>query len=189
MRIGTRRSKLAKLQTSFLCQALIKHNVCAAESIEVVEITTSGDLSQKADEPFFANPGVFVKEIEQALLDGKIDIAVHSLKDLPSTLNKDFSLPVFFERHFANDVICCRDYQTLNAARDYFKDQEKRLPMTFATSSPRRKALAYHHFVGCQVMPVRGNVDSRLKKLVETNSRNARFIFGASWIGSTTVKT
>jgi hydroxymethylbilane synthase len=154
LRIGTRGSRLALAQADWVKKRLVAAGVTGAA--ELVVIRTSGD--RFADRPLAAigGKGLFVKEIEEALLAGTIDIAVHSLKDLPAELAAGLVLAAVPEREDPRDALLCRRSGGLAA-----------LPhrACVGTSSPRRAALLRATRPDVQVEPLRGNVDTRLRKL------------------------
>ena len=160
IRLGTRGSQLALWQANHIA-AELRHN----GHIVVVEvIRTTGDRMQ---DPNFIAPttfddgspldakGIFIKEIEDALLDGRIDVAVHSLKDLPTTLDPRFNLAAIPPRADARDAFVCEDFWGLHM-----------LPMgsRVATTSPRRQAMLLALRPDLQFVAMRGNIDTRLRK-------------------------
>ena len=151
--IGTRASLLALAQTSMIEAAIARANPGIRVARE--HITTKGDLI--IDRPLAAidGKGLFVAEIEQALRDGRIDLAVHSAKDLPSELSPDMALPVFPRRVDPRDVLVSR-FGDITA-----------LPLRarVGTSSPRRLAQLRALRPDLVLDSMRGNVDTRLRKL------------------------
>ena len=163
LRIGTRGSKLALAQTDLVIDQL--RRLCpglgaAPELIERVIIKTSGDLTQATDQPLSVagNKGLRTKEIEEALLDGRIDIAVHSMKDLPTVLPDGLILAATPPREDVRDVF-------LSAKAKHLDD----LPpgAVVGTASLRRQALVLARRPDLKVVPFRGNADTRVKKLEE----------------------
>lgn len=155
LKIGTRNSKLAMIQTE-LAIKIIKENIPNLE-FEIIPISTRGD--QDKTTPLYAMPstGVFIKEIEKALLDKEIDIAVHSLKDVNSILDPRFVLlPILFEDK--RDALITKDHSTL-------KDLRKNAVL--ATSSIRRIACIHHVRPDIQFVNIRGNIETRIKKFKE----------------------
>ncbi len=149
--IGTRGSPLALVQTSdFVRRLRLRYPNIRAK---VVVIKTSGDKGRKN-----FNKGLFVKEIEEALLAGLIDAAVHSLKDVPAHLPKGLQLTAFLKRSDPGDILISCRYKSLKAM-----PKGARL----GTSSPRRAAQALAANPGIKIVPLRGNVGTRLKKLEE----------------------
>jgi hydroxymethylbilane synthase len=126
--------------------------------VELVTIRTSGDRLADVALADFGGKALFVKEIEEALLDGRIDGGVHSLKDMPAELPEGLCLAAFSARQDPRDVLLTRGGGTLDD-----------LPRgaRVATSSLRRRALILAHRPDLRVEPVRGNVDTRLRKLEE----------------------
>lgn len=150
--VGTRGSALALAQTRIVCDAL-----CKAEpdlTVRVERIATTGDV--RSDAPLASlGRGIFVAEIEQALREGRIDVAVHSAKDMPSTLPDDLAIAAFLPRADARDVLVSRvgPLRTLPAGA------------RVGTSSPRRICQLRALRPDLDLRTVRGNVDTRLRKL------------------------
>ena len=154
LRIGTRGSKLALWQAEFVRSEILKHS--PGSDIELSVIKTQGDKILDSPLSELGGKGVFVKEIENSLLRGDIDIAVHSLKDLPSELPEGLMLGAYTNRQDAEDALISKDGAKL-----------KDLPpgSKVGTGSLRRKALILHHCPYLEIIPIRGNVDTRLSKL------------------------
>lgn len=151
--IGTRGSRLALAQSQIVLGAL----KAAHPGVEfaVVTISTKGDANRAA--PVAAiGVGVFVKELEAALADGRIDLAVHSAKDMPTVVPEEFTIASVLEREDPRDALLSRDARRLEG-----------LPRgaRVATGSARRKALLLSVRPDLAVEPIRGNVDTRLSKL------------------------
>ena len=154
-RIGSRGSALALWQANFAADALR----AGGHEVEIQVIKTTGDRMQ---EPGFRAPdgvdgkGIFTKEIEEALAAGAIDLAVHSLKDLPTELDERFELGAVPQRADARDVLVCADWLLMHT-----------LPVgaRVGTTSPRRKAMLSAHRPDFVFVEVRGNVDTRLRKM------------------------
>lgn len=153
--IGTRGSRLATRQTEIALAALSSAHPGAA--FDTRTISTSGDRSQQSLAEIGAR-GVFVIEIERALLDGEIDLAVHSLKDLPSADTDGLTIAAVFPRDDPRDVLVSRDGLALAA-----------LPSGAAvgTGSPRRAAQLAALRSDIEVRDIRGNVDTRIRKAEE----------------------
>ena len=148
--VGTRGSKLALTQTGMVVQALKEaHN---GLEIDVKVIKTTGDKILDKELSKIGGKGLFIKEIEEALLDNSIDFAVHSMKDVPHTIPEDFEIGAILTREDPRDVII---YKTLpdNAI--------------IGTSSVRRMLQLKALHPDFQFKPVRGNIDTRIKKLSE----------------------
>ena len=154
LRIGTRGSALAIQQTQIAVDAL--HAAWPDLSVDVMHIRTTGDRIQNVPLAKIGDKGLFVKEIEEALLDGHIDWAVHSVKDLPSELPNGLSVGTLAARSDPRDALVAR--HGLNLAT---------LPenAVIGTSSLRRRAQLLHWRPDLAIVPVRGNVDTRLRKL------------------------
>ena len=158
--IGSRGSKLALTQSEWVKAKLGLVNPSVQIRIEVLK--TSGDVKT---EPLsvIGGKGVFTKELEEALLDQRIDIAVHSLKDLPTTLPVGLSIAAICEREDARDAL------VLGRGNENEATSLESLPQrsVIGTSSPRRLAQLKHLRPDLQIKDLRGNVDTRLRKLDE----------------------
>jgi hydroxymethylbilane synthase len=149
LRLGTRRSALATAQSQLVADAV---RTVTGREVELVLVTTDGDVSR---EPLstIGGTGVFVSALRDALLMGEIDLAVHSLKDLPTAELPELELVAVPERADARDALVARDGHTLAS-----------LPAgsTVGTGSPRRAAQLKAHRPDLNVVDIRGNVDTRL---------------------------
>jgi hydroxymethylbilane synthase len=156
IRIGSRPSKLALAQTSIVREMFAVRN--PQIEIEVVEIRTSGDKMTSASLADVGGKGLFIKELEQALADRTIDAAVHSMKDVPAVLPPEFRIAAVPTRESAADILVTRDGATLAA-----------LPAgaRLGTSSARRRFQALRVNRQLNVMPLRGNVDTRLARVAD----------------------
>jgi hydroxymethylbilane synthase len=156
IRIGSRPSKLA------LAQAAIVRDRLEAQSpgieIEIVVIRTSGDKMTSASLAQVGGKGLFVKELEQALADRKINLAVHSMKDLPAVLPPNFRIVAVPTRENTADILVTRDGSALLA-----------LPAgaRLGTSSARRRFQALRLNPGLEILPLRGNVNTRLSRVAD----------------------
>lgn len=153
LRIGTRASTLARWQAEWIAARLRENGV----EVELVPITTTGDRRCEAVGEI-GGQGVFTKEIQHALLDGRIDLAVHSLKDLPTAQVAGLTLAVVPKRGSVFDVLVSADGSPLDELPDGSR---------VGTGSPRRRAQLLHYRHDLRVSPIRGNVDTRLRKLGE----------------------
>jgi hydroxymethylbilane synthase len=153
LRIGTRGSVLALWQAGWVKTQL--ENLWAGVRVELVPIKTSGDKIQDVSLAQIGGKGLFVKEIEEALLAETIDLAVHSVKDLPAELPAGLTLSAMPEREDPRDVLITRHGETL---------PELPAGTRVGTSSLRRQALLLHLNPGLCVEMLRGNVDTRLRK-------------------------
>ena len=153
IRIGTRGSALALAQTEWVKRRLEEHD--REVRVEVVKIKTSGDR-------FLTTPtlalgkGIFVKEIEDALLEKRIDLAVHSMKDLPTVATDGLTIAAVPEREDARDALVTRNGASL---RDLAAGAK------IGTGSLRRRAQVLNRRPDIAVAPIRGNVDTRLRKM------------------------
>jgi hydroxymethylbilane synthase len=155
VRIGTRASLLATTQSE-LVAAMIRERL--GRETELVEITTAGDRSQAAGTPLeqAGGTGVFVGALRDALLAGEVDVAVHSLKDLPTYPHDGVVLAAVPVREDPRDVVVARDGLTLG---------ELPVGSRVGTGSPRRVAQLLALGLGLDVVGVRGNVDTRVAKV------------------------
>lgn len=158
MRVGTRGSKLALTQTGIAVDALraAASRIGVEVSAEIVTIRTTGDAV--TDRPFEAigPKGVFAAELQRALLDDRIDVAVHSAKDLPAVEPDGLVLAAALEREDPRDVLVSREGGSLAELRE---------GAVVGTSSSRREALVRIVRPDLRTAPIRGNVDTRLEKV------------------------
>jgi len=150
--IGSRGSKLALCQAEWVRARLM----AAGYQVEIKVIKTSGDKLVDVPLPQSGVKGLFIKEIEEALISGKVDVAVHSLKDLPNDQPDELCVAAVPEREDARDVLIARDLklfaQLVPGSR-------------VGTSSLRRRSQAAHLRPDLEIIPVRGNIDTRINKL------------------------
>ncbi|MBF0099799.1 MAG: hydroxymethylbilane synthase [Desulfobacterales bacterium] len=167
IRIGTRGSKLALWQANWVKSQLTTKNPTIEVLIQTIK--TQGDKILDVPLANVGGKGLFVKEIEQSLLDNEIDIAVHSLKDMPAEIPDGLCIIAIPEREDPNDVMISLDHQKLLD-----------LPMgaKIGTSSLRRSAQLNYFRKDLQVLSLRGNIDTRLKKL-ETEHLDAVILAAA----------
>ena len=168
IRIGTRGSKLALWQAYYVQEKLQAGGL----TTEIVLIDTKGDQILDRSLSKIGSKGVFTQELEDQLRDGHIDIAVHSAKDLQSELANDLTLIAFTEREKANDVLVSYNKNlTLDFGNSIqnskLKTQNSKL--TIGTSSTRRIALLKHFYPHVQTVDMRGNLQTRLRKLEENH--------------------
>ena len=156
IRIGTRGSPLALAQAHMVRTALAAQNGVAEDAIELVTIRTSGDRIQDRPLSEAGGKGLFTKEIEEALLAGTIDLAVHSAKDMPTLLPEGLMLAACLPREDVRDAFISRKAASL---RD--------LPQgaVVGTASLRRQAMVKRLRPDVSVVPLRGNVGTRIRKL------------------------
>lgn len=157
--IGSRGSKLALWQSEWAKARLQELHPQLEISIEIIK--TSGDAQKNAPLSVIGGQGVFTKELEDALLDGRIDLAVHSLKDLPTTLPTRLTIAAITEREDTRDALVLRADLTIERV------SIKNLPdnCTVGTSSPRRLSQLKYQRPNIVIKDLRGNVDTRLRKL------------------------
>lgn len=158
LRIGTRGSPLALTQTREVRRRLAAAHGILEDSIAIEIIRTSGDVIQDRPLSEVGGKGLFTKEIEQALLDGGIDLAVHSSKDMPTVLPDGLELSAFLPREDVRDAFISHKAKTV---ADLAPDA------VVGTSSLRRQALIKRMRPDLTVVSLRGNVDTRLRKLQE----------------------
>jgi hydroxymethylbilane synthase len=156
LKIGTRGSPLALAQATMTRGLLIASGLIAEDAIETVIIKTSGDRIQDRSLADIGGKGLFTKEIEEALTDGRIDLAVHSLKDLPAWMPDGLELAAVLKRADPRDALLSSVATSIDTL-----PQGARI----GTSSPRRKALLLHLRPDLTVIDFRGNVGTRLNKL------------------------
>ncbi|TZE81810.1 hydroxymethylbilane synthase [Calorimonas adulescens] len=156
VRVGTRSSELALMQTIIVINE-IKKSMQDFE-FEIVKITTQGDASTDRPISEIGGKGVFVKEIEDALLKGEIDMAVHSMKDMPYEIPEGLKLLAVLKREDPKDVFVSRD-------GTQFMDLKERAKI--GTGSLRRQVQLKALRPDIEIVPIRGNIKTRLKKMEE----------------------
>lgn len=160
IKIGTRGSRLALWQANLVKTILESQNIQA----EIIKIKSHGDLNQFAPLYEFGVTGIFTKSLDQALINNEIDIAVHSLKDVPIEPAKGLKINCVLRRADPMDVLVLKN-NTI--------DFEKKL--TIATSSIRRKSQWLNKYPHHSIAVLRGNIDSRIKKIGNNNWDGAIF--------------
>jgi hydroxymethylbilane synthase len=157
LRIGTRASQLALWQANWVKSELEKKH--PGLEVTLTKIKTQGDKILDVPLAMVGGKGLFVKEIEEAMLRGEIDIAVHSMKDVPTIFPKGLALRCITEREDPRDIVI------LKPGFKSFRD----LPQgaRIGTSSLRRKAMLLHLRPDFQMVDIRGNVETRIRKLTE----------------------
>lgn len=154
--IGTRGSRLALVQARSVAKDLETVNPDLTVHVRILK--TKGDTDRDAALDAFGGEGVFVKELERALVTGEIDAAVHSLKDLPTILPEGLVIGAVPERVDVRDALISRDGTGLDDLPEGAR---------IATGSPRRRAFLQHYRPDLRFTGIRGNIDTRLKKLDE----------------------
>ncbi len=154
IRIGTRSSKLALAQVAEVVSLLSSY--VPSSKIKIIPIATSGDKIQDRSLAEIGGKGLFIKELEEALLQGKIDVAIHSAKDVPPLIHSETKLVSFIKRLDPRDCFVSNKFSSLNS-----------LPSgaIVGTSSARRKAILLNLRSDLNIVNLRGNVDTRLIKL------------------------
>jgi len=158
LRVGTRGSELALVQTRGIVASL--QRTSPGMDIEIEVIHTKGDRVTDVPLSQVGDRGLFIKELENALMDGRIDFAVHSMKDLPSQLPTGLVVASVTERLDARDVLISREAHTL---------QELPRNATLATGSLRRRSQALASRPDLRVLELRGNITTRLRKFEESD--------------------
>ena len=155
IKIGTRKSRLAQWQANHVAEQLqaIGYNT------ELVHIVSEGDKVLDTPLPLMGGKGVFTKALDDALINGEIDIAVHSFKDIPTELPEGIAIGAILERENPADVIVCRN------GIDFLNKETA----IVATSSNRRKSQWLQRYPNHQIVDIRGNVDTRIQKLKDSN--------------------
>lgn len=162
IRIGTRKSPLAMWQANFVASKL--ENL--GHATEIIPISSEGDLNLQQPIYELGISGVFTRSLDIALLNGNIDIAVHSLKDVPTLLPEGIELKAFMERGNQHDILVYKS--------DDLFEKEKRI---IATGSLRRSAFWLKKYPQDQLEDLRGNVQLRIQKLLDSNWDGAIFAY------------
>ncbi len=162
LRIGTRGSGLALWQARHVERLLSEHH--PEINTEIIVIKTTGDKNLESPLSEIGGKGVFVKEIEEALLDERIDIAVHSLKDVPAEPPEALVLRAYVKRHDPRDAVITRSGLKLGELPNGSR---------VGTGSLRRASQILHHYPGLKIEHIRGNVDTRVRKLREGEQYDA----------------
>ena len=153
VRIGTRGSMLAKWQAEFVRKKILE---ATGVDAEIVVIKTTGDKLQTASFAQIGGKGVFIKELEEALLSEEIDLAVHSVKDIPTEVPSRLCFPVICRREDIRDCLFAAKGESLFSLRKGAR---------IGTSSLRRRSQVLHVRPDLDVRDLRGNVDTRLRKV------------------------
>ena len=159
LRVATRKSALAMAQTTMVAEAIVQAN--PGLSYELVSMTTEGDRRLDKSLASFGGKGVFIKELEVALLEGRADIAVHSLKDMPAEVLPEFKLAAVLHREDPRDAFVAR------GGVDGCRFMELPAGARIGTGSIRRVVRLKALRPDLEYVPVRGNIQTRLSKLAE----------------------
>ena len=154
LRIATRKSPLALWQARYVAGQLSVHHPTL--EVELVEVTTTGDRMLGVPLANIGGKGLFMKELEVSLLEGRTDIAVHSMKDVVVRLPGEFTISAICEREDPLDAFVCNEYAALERLPDGAR---------IGTCSLRRQAQIRNKYPTLEVLNLRGNVNSRLRKL------------------------
>ena len=165
--IGTRGSKLALWQANYIKTSLLDKDPSISIKIEIIK--TKGDKILDVPLAAVGGKGLFVKEIEEALLDGRIDMAVHSMKDMPAEIPEGLCIGSVPEREDPCDVLISKAGTPLSGLKR---------GANIGTSSLRRSAQLRHIRPDIHIVPLRGNIDTRIKKL-DTENLDAVILAGA----------
>lgn len=155
-KIGTRASPLALVQAQMVGDAISSVHPDLEGCIEIVPMTTTGDTIQDRTLVELGGKALFTKEIEEALLQNHVDIAIHSLKDMPYALPSELIIGAVLKRDDPRDAFISRSGKKL-------KDLSAGTKV--GTASLRRQAQLLHHYPHLEIVPIRGNIETRLKKL------------------------
>jgi len=160
IRIGTRESKLAIWQANYAKKKLQDLGI----NCEIIKIRSEGDINQTTPLYDFGVSGIFTKSLDQALLNNRIDIAVHSLKDVPINMASGLTIQCVFERADPNDLVVYKN-----------KSVNLQKKLTIATSSIRRKTQWLKKYPRHEIVSLRGNVGTRINKLKNNDWDGAIF--------------
>ncbi|MFW6081186.1 MAG: hydroxymethylbilane synthase [Desulfosalsimonas sp.] len=158
IRIGTRGSKLALWQAGWVRDRILEHHPDTKVELEVIK--TSGDKILDVPLAKVGGKGLFVKEIEEALLDGRIHLAVHSMKDMPGRIPEGLCIASVPKREIPYDVLIARGVSEIGQLPRGAK---------VGTSSLRRSSQILHMRPDFRIVPLRGNIDTRIRKLTSEN--------------------
>lgn len=150
--IASRESRLAMWQANHIKNLLEQNGF----EVDIIGMTTEGDRRLDVTLNEIGGKGLFIKELEQALLDGRADLAVHSMKDVPMDMGEDFRIVAITEREDVRDAFVSNNYNDLASLPEGAR---------VGTSSLRRQAQILKNFPRLQILPLRGNLDTRLRKL------------------------
>jgi hydroxymethylbilane synthase len=156
IRIGTRASQLALWQANWIKECLIRQHPDL--DVQIEKIKTTGDKILDVSLAKIGGKGLFVKEIENALLDNSVDIAVHSMKDVPTELPESLGIVAVSKREDPRDALL---------SRDEIRIEDLPVGATIGTSSLRRQAQLLNRKPDFSIQPLRGNINTRLRKLKE----------------------
>lgn len=159
IRVGTRGSKLALAQTQTYIEKL--QDACPGLSVETEVIRTTGDKNQTQALSEIGGKGLFTKEIEEALLDHRIDLAVHSMKDMPAELPEGLTFAPAPERAPHRDVLVVREVEKARTIEEFLTPGK-----VVGTGSLRRSCQIEEKYPGAEIRGIRGNIDTRIRKML-----------------------
>jgi len=156
IKLATRKSPLALRQANLVKNNLLDNNIFS--NVEIVAMSTSGDNVDQETFKKNGGKGLFLKELENALIRGEADIAVHSMKDVPAKLDENFLITSIMKREDPRDVFISNSHKSIAQISSG----------TIGSSSPRRQAMIKHFVGNIDVIELRGNINTRLKKLQDS---------------------
>ena len=156
IKLATRKSPLALRQANLVKDNLLDNNIFS--NVEIVAMSTSGDNVDQETFKKNGGKGLFLKELENALIRGEADIAVHSMKDVPAKLDENFLITSIMKREDPGDVFISNSHKSITQISSG----------TIGSSSPRRQAMIKHFVGNIDVIELRGNINTRLKKLQDS---------------------
>ena len=156
IKLATRKSPLALRQANLVKNNLLDNNIFS--DVEIVAMSTSGDNVDQETFKKNGGKGLFLKELENALIRGEADIAVHSMKDVPAKLDEKFLITSIMKREDPRDVFISNSHKSIAQISSG----------TVGSSSPRRQAMIKHFVGNIDVIELRGNINTRLKKLQDS---------------------
>jgi len=174
LKIGSRDSKLALIQSEFVKAEILKQNPDL--EVEIIKIKTKGDKILDTALSKIGDKALFTKELENALLDESIDLAVHSMKDLPTSLPQGLEICATSVREDMRDVLCFSERAKVEALNSLEQAQ------VIATSSLRRKAQLQAYFPNKKFVDIRGNLQTRFKKLNDPENQIDAIVLAAAGI-------
>lgn len=155
LKIITRESKLATWQSNYIKNKL--KIIYKKNTIQIIKIKTHGDINTSISLHDIGGKGLFTKELEQKLIENKADIAIHSIKDIPYIIPKNLKIIAITKRNNPRDVFISKKYKNINNMPKF---------STIATTSLRRKFQIMIKRPDINIIPLRGNIDSRINKLM-----------------------
>jgi hydroxymethylbilane synthase len=171
IRIGTRDSQLATWQATLVSDLLVQQGY----KTTLVYIKSEGDLNLTTPLYEIGVQGIFTRTLDIALLENRIDIAVHSMKDVPVVLARGLAQTAVLKRASYKDILVVKENAIEDGLQPYLEARAKQGELTVATSSIRRKAQWLYRYPNSRIENLRGNVNTRLRKLSESDWDGAIF--------------